>query len=49
MSSHLTSPSISSGLLTVQQLSRSVLQGTVLNDIIREQLHIIDKKNIKYF
>ena len=32
------------GLITVQQLSRSVLQGTVLNDIIREQLIIIDKK-----
>ena len=32
------------GLITVQQISRSVLQGSVLNDIIREQLIIIDKK-----
>ena len=32
------------GLITVSQISRAVLQGTVLNDIIREQLIIIDKK-----
>ena len=32
------------GLITVDQISRSVLQGSVLNDIIREQLIIIDKK-----
>ena len=32
------------GLLTVSQMSRSILQGTVLNDIIKEHLIIIDKK-----
>uniref|UniRef100_A0A6C0LLL4 Uncharacterized protein n=1 Tax=viral metagenome TaxID=1070528 RepID=A0A6C0LLL4_9ZZZZ len=34
------------GLVTVSQISRSVLAGTTLNDIVREQLFIIDKKII---
>lgn len=32
------------GLLTAAQVSKSVLQGTVLNDIVKEHLLIIDKK-----
>ena len=32
------------GLLTVKQLSRSVLQGTTLQDIVKEQLLMIDRK-----
>ena len=36
--------SINIGLLTVQQMSKSIMNGTILKDIIREQLCIIDKK-----
>lgn len=32
------------GLLTAKQVSKSVLQGTILNDIVKEQLIIIDRK-----
>ena len=32
------------GLLTAAQISKSVVQGTVLNDIVKEHLIIIDKK-----
>ena len=37
-----------SGLTTVDQLNRSVLKGSVFNDIVREQLFIIDKKIVGY-
>lgn len=32
------------GLLTAAQVSKSVLQGTIFNSIVKEQLLIIDKK-----
>ena len=32
------------GLVTVEQINKAVLHGTVLQDIIREQLIIIDRK-----
>ena len=32
------------GLTTVSQINRAVMQGTVINDIVREQLLVVDKK-----